>query len=146
MNVGRVQFCGWWYVRLAYAIRVHRDLRVFGGALMAEIGFAGSVIVGNVVFFGFDFMCGCGGKGENAFSVTSVMVGCGAATRVSGAVVAMVDDDAWAKWSVVEGRGVLVSVVAGGGHEGGGTRKEKGFCLENMMLTYVAIVVTGMMS
>lgn len=50
-------------------------------------------------------------------------------------VAAMVRDDAWARWSVVEDRGVVISAVVSGGHEGGSTREEKGFCLENMMLS-----------
>lgn len=36
---------------------------------------------------------------------------------------------------MVEVCGVVVSTMASGAHEGGDTRKEKDFCLENMLLT-----------
>ncbi|KOM27822.1 hypothetical protein LR48_Vigan464s001900 [Vigna angularis] len=94
-------------------------LVVFGGTLMEKIGFVHFRGLGVVRFLGLP-LC--------RFPVISA--------AVLSVVVAMVDGDLWAKWSVVEGCGVVVSLVAGIGHEGGGTRKEKGLCLENMMLTW----------
>ncbi|KAG2400196.1 uncharacterized protein HKW66_Vig0099500 [Vigna angularis] len=87
------------------------------------------------VFSGFDFLGGHDGKGEDARRSFAIWVWV-FFVHIFGAVISMVDDDPWARWSGVIGRGVVVSATAGSGHKGGDTMKEKDFCLENMMLTW----------